>query len=176
MNCPNCGANLPDGSAFCNFCGTQFQQANPYTNPYNAAPVNQYNAAPAATAKKAPTAAIIAGIVILLAVAAIIVVLVTKGGKSGNKDVDGNYVLYKMDYAGMTYDEDDIIASTSANERNLKIKGDTVTFNGASADIEYDGNDFTISDASGEMDGEYVPDDDEIILYATPYTMYFRRK
>ena len=74
MNCPNCGADLPEGTQFCSIC----QQ--PIVGSAGASVNNQlFNTAPAydvAPKKKTPVVGIVIGVIAALAIAFVLVFFV----------------------------------------------------------------------------------------------------
>lgn len=68
MFCPNCGKQLPEGSAFCGACGAKLDAAPPVQPPPQQASIQPQN-------KKAPRAAIIGVILVLVALATALFIL-----------------------------------------------------------------------------------------------------
>lgn len=86
MNCPKCGAQIPDGATNCMFCGEALsaQQAQPMDQSmaYSAAPVYAQTVTPIKKSNKKPIiiAAISAVVVAAIAVALFVFILPNMGG------------------------------------------------------------------------------------------------
>ncbi|MGN0152444.1 MAG: hypothetical protein ACI39Q_08220 [Wujia sp.] len=170
MNCPNCGADLPEGSTFCSICQSPVGDAQSAVNDalFNGAPV--YAAEPAK--KKAPVLGIVIGIVAIVAIAFLLIFFVL-GGR-----YNGTYMLDSMSADGMTITADDLSAFGMTNfgikisfgkcefvggedygfdeagTSKIKISGGKVTItdtDGTTATGTFDGDSFTIEESGVSM-------------------------
>ncbi len=169
MNCPNCGADLPEGSTFCSVCQAPINGSAPVNNAmYNAAPA--YAAEPAK--KKAPVVGIIIGVIVALA-ALFCIGFFVLGGKH-----NGTYYLESMSYMGET-----LYASDLGMEGvGLKVSFGKCEFVGAEdllgetgrSKIKFSGDEVTITDTDGtSITGEV--DGDSLILDASGVEMIFTK-
>ncbi len=159
MNCPNCGADLPEGSVVCSVCAA----------PINAAPA--YVAEPAK--KKTPVVAIIIGVIVILA-AVFCVGFFVLGGRH-----NGTYYLESMSYAGDTLSASDL----GMDSVGLKVSFGRVEFVGADdlglgdsgkSKIKFSGDTVTITDSDGTtLSGDF--DGDSITLDASGVEMIFTK-
>lgn len=171
MNCPNCGADLPEGSTFCSVCQAPINGAA--TSPVNDA---LFNAAPTYAAgsakKKAPVVGIVIGVIVALA-ALFCIGFFVLGGKH-----NGTYYLESMSYFGETLSASDL----GMDGVGLKVSFGKCEFVGAEdligetgrSKIKFSGDEVTITDAdgttiSGEVDG------DSLILDASGVEMIFTK-
>lgn len=154
MNCPNCGADLPEGSTVCSVCST----------PINTAPA--YEAAPAK--KKAPVVPIVIAVVVVLA--AVLIGYFVINGKH-----NGTYYLESMSYAGTTMSASDLgmtdvgikvsfgrcefvggdeLGLGDSGRSKIKFSDGTVTItdsDGTSISGDYDGDSFTLNASGVDM-------------------------
>lgn len=156
MNCPNCGAQLPDGATFCTACGTPIQQAAPdmYAQPENAYAQPAYEAAqPAAPkSKKGLIGGIIAGVVVLAAILVVLFVFVLGGGKLDGKYVCKDFAAFGMDmYIEIDGDKFTMVSAyedeKESEEGTVKVDGDKIslTVDGETLDAKYDKKEKTIT-------------------------------
>ena len=167
MNCPNCGADLPEGAQFCSIC----QQ--PIAGPAGASVNDQlFNAAPtydAAPKKKTPVVGIVIGVVAALAIAFVLVFFVL-GAR-----YNGTYMLESMSYGGMTMTASDLgmddiglkvsfgkcefvggesLGLDAYGKSKIKFTSDSVTItdsDGTEATGDFDGSSFTLEIEGVEM-------------------------
>lgn len=159
MNCPNCGADLPEGSSVCSVCST----------PINAAPA--YAAEPAK--KKPPIVSIVIGVIVVLA-AVFCIGFFVLGGK-----YNGTYYLESMSYAGETLSASDL----GMDDVGLKVSFGKCEFVGADSlglgdsgrsKIKFSGNTVTITDSDGtSISGDF--DGDSFTLDASGVEMTFTK-
>lgn len=167
MNCPNCGAEIPEGITFCSSCGATIQQ--PSVQPaYNmgGAP---YQATPTGASKKPSTGAIIGIVVALVAIVCVVFFVFLKGGK-----YDGEYKLIEMTYMGKTFDEDAIEAADQS--LTLTIKGSKCDLDGENAKIKFDGDEVEVTDSVGTYKGTYDKSNKTITLDIEGIVMVFKKK
>ena len=112
MNCPNCGADIPEGELTCPVCGSSATDAQPVNMTSTAAP-----------APKSNKGVIIGVVAALVAIAAIVVVLVVF--VFGGSKPDGHYVCDDMSFGGI--------------EMALDINGDKATMS-MTMEFDVDGN------------------------------------
>lgn len=164
MNCPSCGADLPEGSAVCNVCQQPIA---------GAANVNDslFNTAPTAVApkKKAPVVPIVIGVVAIAVIAFLLVYFVV-GAR-----YNGTYMLESMSYSGMTLTAEDLgmedvglkvsfgkcefvggddLGLSGYEKSKIKFTSDTVTItdgDGTEATGDFDGDSFTLDITGVEM-------------------------
>ncbi len=180
MNCPTCGADLPDGTAVCPICGAALAPATNSVNNalFNQAPVNTSTV----TAKKGgagATVGIIAGIVAVLAIAFAVCWFVL-GWK-----YNGTYQFDSASMYGETYSAADL-ESMAGQSLNMTLKvsfgkctldADALGYTGSgSAKIRFKGDKVTFIDGSEEMEGTYDKSTKTISLEANGVTMYFKKK
>lgn len=178
MNCPNCGAELPEGSTWCAACGNA-------VDAQSSGGVNDalFSSSPAAVpAKKSNVGAIIAVIAVVAVIAVLAVVVVMKGGK-----YDGTYELSEVSAFGMTYSVDEFEklagqkldmtitvkgskCTVSANMPGMGVEGD------GSAKIKFSGDTVTIEDSSQTMTGTYDSSAKTITLNSQGVDMVFKKK
>jgi hypothetical protein len=165
MICPGCGMDIPEESTVCPTCGYQVSAADSaqqydgdaqYSDPYQAAPV--YTPAPAKK-KTGLVVGIIAGVVVVAAVAVCLVLFVF-GNKTDGKYVCDTFAAFGMDFyldvkgeavsMVMAYDTDgDGTISEEEMESEdgtIEFDGDvcTITIEGESVDCTYDKKEGTI--------------------------------
>lgn len=182
MNCPKCGAVIPEGELTCPICGVAVTETVNETVNETVETVNETvntvndaveSVAPVVTstmtdeAPKSNKGVIFGVIGALVAIAAIVVVLVVfvfNGGKP-----DGHYVCDSMAMFGlemsldidgdkatmnmtMTYDGE---TETESEEGTCKFNGDkvTLTFDGEATDATYNKKEQTISISGEDMMG-----------------------
>lgn len=168
MNCPNCGADLPDGSTYCSICATPIQGNQPNVSD---GLFNQ-SSAPAATPKKSSPVGIIIGVVAALVVVFLLGFFVL-GGR-----YNGTYMLDTMSMEGMTISASDLAAFGMSDvgikvsfgrcsfvggeslglgesgKSKIKFTSDSVTItdsDGTTATGSFDGKSFTIESSGVEM-------------------------
>lgn len=159
MNCPNCGAELPEGSTWCAACGTALGDAQPQASVndqlFSQTPVTPVEAA--VPAKKSSTGIIAAIVAVLVIVAAAAVVFLTVG------KYNGTYKLSEVSAMGMTLSAEDFeefsgqkldmslkvsfgkcklsadmaeLGVEGSGSCKIKIKGDKVTLTADGEDLE----------------------------------------
>lgn len=173
MNCPFCGANLPDGTDFCSNCGqviTPTQSSNPSGFNPNAAIFNgvsnnaPYQASPAVPAKKS-NGAVIGAIVAVLVVVGVVLFILT------NCKYIGNYSFYgiKMTYMGqeMTFTADELGMSSEDAKLSVGLFNKaSFTFEGKkyTGKLKVKGKDVEIIGSDGTLDGIFDKDEKTISI------------
>lgn len=178
MNCPNCGAELPEGSTWCAACGNAVdaQQSGGVNDAL-------FSSSPAgAPAKKSNVGAIIAVIAAVAVIAVLAVVVFMKGGK-----YNGTYELSEVSVMGMTLTKDEFEqnfgqeldmtitvkgskCTISANMSGMGVEGD------GTAKIKFSGDTVTIEDSSQTMTGKYDSSAKTITLTSQGVDMVFKKK
>ncbi len=205
MNCPTCGASLPDGSVFCTTCGSQIGQAagsgmSLANDAYGAtAPVNQgqYGAqgsfggpAPAVApsypsmqpGKTGSKAGIIIAICLVVAAAAVVAVIFLMKGGSG--EYDGTYNFVSAEVSGMSFTKEELENMSGQKfDMKLTIKGNKITIDAEDMGIEkgtgtvtIKGSTVTIEDSNETLTGEYDSATKTITVTAGGATMHFQKK
>ncbi|MCM1288901.1 MAG: zinc ribbon domain-containing protein [Clostridium sp.] len=182
MNCPNCGAELPEGSTWCAACGNAVdaQQSGGGVNDalFSGAPTG----VTAAPAKKSKVGAIIAVVAVIAVIAVLAVVVVLKGGK-----YNGTYELSAVSAFGFTYSAEEFEALSGQKlDMTLTVKGskcilsadmaDMGVEGSGSAKITFSGNSVTIEDGSQEITGTYDSSEKTITLSASGVDMVFKKR
>lgn len=158
MNCPNCGADLPDGSTYCSICGAPIQGNQP--NVGNAM-FNQSGMPAAAPAKKSSPVGIIIGAVAALVIVFLLGFFVLDG------KYNGTYMLESMSMQGFTITEADL-DSMGASDVGIKVSFGRCSFVGGESlglgetgksKIKFTSDSVTITDsdgttATGSFDGK----------------------
>ncbi len=204
MNCPTCGAEAPEGIAFCSTCGAQIPLSQP--QPQQTYNVNEalfgggqgggygaqntaYGAPYGAQASsiqpaKKSTGGIVAAIIAIVVVAAAVVAV---GFFVLGWRYNGTYEFSKAEAYGQSFTKEDLAALSGQNiDMSLKIsfgkatlKADAVGYNGSgSARVTFKGNKVTFKDGSQTMDGEYISSEKTITLTepTSGVTLYFKKK
>lgn len=157
MNCPNCGADLPDGSTYCSICATPIQGSQPNVSD---GLFNQ-SSTPAAAPKKSSPVGIIIGVVAALVVVFLLGFFVL-GGR-----YNGTYMLDTMSMEGMTITASDL-AAFGADDVGIKVSFGRCSFVGGESlglgesgksKIKFTSDSVTITDsdgttATGSFDGK----------------------
>ena len=178
MNCPNCGAELPEGSTWCAACGNAVdaQQSGGVNDAL-------FSSSPAgAPAKKSNVGAIIAVIAAVVVIAVLAVVVFAKGGK-----YNGTYELSEVSAFGMTYTADEFEALSGQKlDMTLTVKGSKCTLSAnmsgmgvegdGTAKIKISGDTVTISDSSQTITGKYDSSEQTITLNSQGVDMVFKKK
>lgn len=168
MNCPNCGADLPDGSTYCSICATPIQGNQPNAG---GAMYSQSGASAVPTKKSSPVGIIIG------VVAALVVVFLLGYFVLGGK-YNGTYMLDTMSMEGMTFSASDLavfgmsdvgikvsfgrcsfvggdsLGLGDSGKSKIKFTSDSVTItdsDGTTATGSFDGKSFTIESSGVEM-------------------------
>ncbi|MGN0435330.1 MAG: zinc-ribbon domain-containing protein [Wujia sp.] len=169
MNCPNCGAEIPEGITFCSSCGTSIQ-SQPSVQPAFDMGAAPYQTTPSvAPKKKAPIGAIIGVVVALIAIVCVVFFVILKGGK-----YDGEYKLIEMTYMGITYDEATI--AQAGQELTLTIKGSSCDLEGEAAKIKISGDEVEVTDSVGTYKGTYDKSEKTITLDVEGIIMVFKKQ
>lgn len=178
MNCPNCGAELPEGSTWCAACGSAVdaQQSGGVNDAL-------FSSSPAgAPAKKSNVGAIIAVIAAVVVIAVLAVVVFMKGGK-----YNGTYELSEVSAFGMTYSAEEFEALSGQKlDMTLTIKGSKCTLSAnmsgmgvvgdGSAKIKISGSTVTIEDSTQTITGKYDSSAKTITLNSQGVDMVFKKK
>ncbi len=178
MNCPNCGAELPEGSTWCAACGNAVdaQQSGGVNDAL-------FSSSPAgAPAKKSNVGAIIAVIAAVVVIAVLAVVVLSKSGK-----YDGTYELSEVSAMGMTFSADEFASMTGQTlDMTLTVKGSKCTLSAnmpgmgvegdGSAKIKFSGDTVTIEDGSQTITGKYDSSAKTITLNSQGVDMVFKKK
>ena len=198
MNCPTCGADVPEGIAFCSSCGAQVPLTPQPQQTYN---VNDalfgggqngsygYNSPYGASTSAAQPAkkgagGIIAAIVAIVVIAAAVFAV---GFFVLGWRYNGTYEFVKAEAAGMTLTKEDLASYSGQNmEMSLKIsfgkatlKADALGYTGGgSAKVSFKGTKITFKDGSETMDGEYISSEKMITLTepTSGVKLYFQKK
>ncbi len=179
MNCPNCGAELPEGSTWCAACGNAIdaQQSGGAADAlFSSSPVE----APAK--KKSSVGAIIAVIAVVAVIAVLAVVVFMKGGK-----YNGTYELSEVSAMGMTFTADEFEAMSGQKlDMQLTVKGSKCTLSADMADmgvqgngsakIKFSGDTVTIEDGGQTITGTYDSKEKTITLNSQGVDMVFKKK
>lgn len=178
MNCPNCGAELPEGSTWCAACGSAVdaQQSGGVNDAL-------FSSAPAsAPAKKSNVGAIIAVIAVVVVIAVLAVVVLTRGGK-----YNGTYELSEVSAFGMTFSAKEFEEMSGQKlDMTLTVKGSKCTLSADMADmgvegsgsakIKFSGDTVTITDGGQTITGKYDSSEKTITLNSQGVDMVFRKK
>ncbi len=178
MNCPNCGAELPEGSTWCAACGNAIdaQQSGGVNDAL-------FSSAPAAApAKKSKAGVIIAAVVAVVVIAVLAVVVLMKGGK-----YNGTYELSEVSAMGMTFTADEFEAMSGQKlDMQLTVKGSKCTLSADMADmgvqgngsakIKFSGDTVTIEDGGQTITGTYDSKEKTITLNSQGVDMVFKKK
>ncbi|MBQ9199789.1 MAG: zinc ribbon domain-containing protein [Lachnospiraceae bacterium] len=165
MNCPFCGADLPEGSDFCPSCGQVITPEQSQSNQtgfnvnnaiFNGASNTSYQPAAPAPAKKSNSGSIIGIVVALLVVVAVGLFIFT------NCKYIGNYKFYgmKMTYMGqtMTFTASDMGMSSDAAKLSVGLfNRATFDFNGdkSTGKLTVKGSDVTLEGSDGTLYGTF---------------------
>ena len=169
MNCPNCGAEIPEGITFCSSCGTSVQ-AQPSVQPAYDMGSAPYQATPGVAPKKsAPIGAIIGIAVALVAIVCVVFFVFLKGG-----NYNGKYKLIEMTYMGKTFNEEDI--SAAGQSMTLTIKGSKCDLEGENAKIKIKGDKVEVTDSVGTYEGTYDKSEKTITLDIEGIIMVFKKQ
>lgn len=180
MNCPNCGAELPEGSTWCAACGNAIDAQSS-----GGAADALFSSSPAAEApakKKSSAGAIIAVIAVIAVVAVLAVVVLMKGGK-----YNGTYELSEVSAMGMTYSAEEFEQLSGQKlDMTLTVKGSKCTLSAnmpgmgvsgdGSAKIKFSGDTVTIEDNSQTITGKYDSSAKTITLNSQGVDMVFKKK
>lgn len=167
MNCPNCGAALPDGSTYCPICAMPIQGNQP-----NGSMMFQQ---PAPSRKKAALVGIIISAVVVLAITFLLGFFVLGGRYNGTYMLDpdckynGTYMIDSVSLGEWTLPASDL-ASFGMDDIGIKVSFDECSFVGGeslgldSSDtsrIEFIGDTVIITDndgttAEGSLDGNSI--------------------
>lgn len=171
MNCPNCGIELPDGTASCPTCGASLmaQPQQPYmsaSQPYSAAPAKNNNI----------------GTIIGIVAAVIAIVVVAIVLFANNKN--GVYKFTSMTVEGVTYTSDEVSSLLGVEvDATFEIKGDNAVLDGDSLDwnnetytIKFDGDDFTLESIYETVHGTYDPDEKTLTIEEDGLSMTFTKE
>lgn len=128
MNCPNCGTQLPEGTTFCENCGTPIapQQAQDVNNAlFNQEPV--YTVAAAPKKKRGVVIGVIIAVLVLAIAAGVILFMLGR--------YNGTYKFASMSFAGMEYNIDQLseISEMSGESINMSLK---VSFTKCTLDMD----------------------------------------
>ncbi len=150
MFCQNCGAQLPEGSAFCNVCGVKIDSAEDSVNykqtnyDFFGQPVDENTE----TTKKPKVLWLIVSGVALLTIAIVLILLLTGGN---DKDLLGKWSVTKEDgYEKTIYSYeffDNGICEGKIFYKSENWGGDTDTYSPSPSKFEYetDGNTLTLT-------------------------------
>ncbi|MCM1173008.1 MAG: zinc ribbon domain-containing protein [Clostridium sp.] len=178
MNCPNCGAELPEGSTWCAACGNAVdaQQSGGSVNDtlFSSSP-----ASVAAPAKKSNVGAIIAVVAVIAVIAVLAVVVILKGGK-----YNGTYEISEISAGEASFTAEQFEALTGQKlDMSLTVKGSKCTISAdmgvegsGSAKIKISGSSVTIEDGSQTITGTYDSSEKTITLSAGGTDMVFKKK
>lgn len=178
MNCPNCGAELPEGSTWCAACGNAVdaQQSGGVNDAL-------FSSSPAgAPAKKSNVGAIIAVIAAVVVIAVLAVVVLTKGGK-----YNGTYEISEVSAFGMTFSAAEFEEMYGQKlDMSITVKGSKCTISAnmsgmgvegsGSAKIKFSGDTVTIEDSSQTITGKYDSSAKTITLTSQGVDMVFKKK
>lgn len=181
MNCPNCGAELPEGSTWCAACGNAVD-----SQPAGGASDSLFSGAPAeAPAKKSKAGVIIAVVAVIAVIAVLAVVVLTRGGK-----YNGSYKLTSVSTYGMEFTVDqfeamagvelDMTLTVKGSKCELKVSQATADamgsgFTSGTGKIKFDGTTVTI-ESDGTLTGTYDPDAKTITLTESGVDMVFTKQ
>ncbi len=128
MNCPNCGANLPDGTLSCPNCAAPIPSQAGFSNPM---PVN--------TMPKKSNKGLIIGIACgaVVVIAAVILCIVLFSGSQDGTYVNNDFEDYGIDCT-LTVDGNKCELKMSGYGESTSEKG-TIKFNGKKVTITFDG-------------------------------------
>lgn len=178
MNCPNCGAELPEGSTWCASCGNAID--NQSSGGAGDALFSSTPAAPA-PAKKSAVGPIVAVVVILAIIAVAAILLVPK------MKYNGTYELSEVSAMGMTFSAAEfeemsgqkidmqLKVSFGKCELSADMAGMGVEGNGV-AKIKISGDKVTITDNGQTLEGKYDSKEQTITLTAEGVDMVFKKK
>ena len=199
MNCPSCGADIPEGMVFCSMCGTQIPLSQPQPQPQQTYNVNDalfggaqsggygspYGAqtSPIQPAKK-KTGGVVAAIIAIVVIAAAVFAV---GFFVLGWRYNGTYKFTKVEVFGMSYTLEDFQKETGNYNYNvsLKMSFGKATINASdlgysgTARATFKGNKITFKDGSDTFEGEYIPSEKAITI-VIPYngvsmTLYFQK-
>lgn len=182
MNCPNCGAELPEGSTWCAACGNAID-----AQPAGGAADSLFSGTPVAEApaKKSKAGLIVAVVAIVAVIAVLAVVVILKGGKH-----NGTYKLTSLSAYGMEFSVDqfesmagvkvDMTLTVKGSKCELKVSKETAEamgsgFTSGTGKIKFDGDKVTI-ESDGTLTGTYDADAKTITLSASGVDMVFTKQ
>ncbi|MDE6025640.1 MAG: zinc ribbon domain-containing protein [Lachnospiraceae bacterium] len=178
MNCPNCGAELPEGSTWCASCGNAIDSQSS-----GGASDALFSSTPTASApaKKSAAGPIIA-IVAILAVIAVAAILVVPKMK-----YNGTYELSEVSAMGMTWTAADFEEMSGQKlDMSLKVSFGKVELSADMADmgvegsgtakIKISGSKVTITENGQTLEGKYDSKAQTITLNAEGVDMVFKKK
>ena len=198
MNCPSCGADVPEGIVFCSTCGAQIPLSQPQPQPQQTYNVNDalfggaqnssygspYGASTSTiTPAKKNTGGVVAAIIAIVVIA---VAVITVGFFVLGWRYNGTYKFSKVEILGMSYTVDQFNQETGQNYDmtltlsfgKATIKADALGY-GGTARASFKGNKVTFKDGSDTFEGEYIPSEKAITM-VIPYngincTLYFQK-
>ncbi|MCM1399544.1 MAG: zinc ribbon domain-containing protein [Clostridium sp.] len=182
MNCPNCGAELPEGSTWCAACGNAIDapsQGGASDALFSSTPTPTASA----PAKKSAAGPIIAVVVILAVIAVAAVLLVPK------LKYNGTYELSEISAFGLKFTAEEFEEQAGQKiDMSLKVSFGKVELSADMADMGVEGNGvakikfdgdkviITENDGSSTLEGKYNSSEKTITLTAEGVDMVFKKK
>lgn len=191
MNCPNCGAILPEGSTFCSSCGFQFASANPNYNMnyeqaqnpfqpnYQQMTQNPYQQAYQQQAQnpyqqpmqnsfnngvQARPAKQMNSSTKIFAIAALLIAAVLIIFLVFSNNHDGNYKCTQIEEDGVVYHETEVDIIYGNHVPVLKVKGNDCSIDDDHYEISINGDKVKIVAADGTFKGTYDKDEKTITI------------